>query len=587
MQPDYTNPLATRPDARGEFFRADSIHEVHLAFTDSAWLQVQPQGGPYGINGQGVGWLDLSRFFAETFVNNGDVDNNKRLNRDEFMNMAEKFYVEWSAGEEEMDVDAIDVGYGNSAGGIFLQGEERNGIARVFGTYTPTVTADLLLDNMEFPDVSVRYKGNGTLLGSAGILKKSIKIDLNDAIRGRNVAGLKKLNLHNLHTDAGYVNDALAYKLYNDAGVPGSRTSYAKVYLSVEDSLADEYVGLYLFVENVDNTFAMDRYGTEKGAIFKPVMMKFFEYMGDDWNEYIRSFDPKTPLTVYEQQRIIEVCDFVSNATDEEFALKLGDYFDLDNLARYLAVTVYLTDLDGILGPIQNIYLYLHPGTMKLSFIPWDHDHSFGQMRGSQEEREQLSIMHPWMKDNYFLERAMKVERFTTRYLEVFEELNNSIFKPENLHQQIDHLAAVIRPAVAEESEEQLKKFDFAVGWNVDPELDSAEKMDPRPTRSFVVHRYNSIKDQLAGNSTGLEIGGGYVPRGIMGNNFMQKLDKDSTQTVSREEMIGQFEQWFELWVGPDSVDIDYEELRWGVNQHLSPFGPNPIQKDTTNNLTQ
>ena len=40
------------------------------------------------------------------------------------------------------------------------------------------------------------------------------------------------------------------------------------------------------------------------------------------------------------------------------------------------------------------------------------------------------------------------------------DEFNKSIFKPERFWQQVDELAAAIRPAVQEESEEKLARFD-------------------------------------------------------------------------------------------------------------------------------
>jgi len=82
-----------------------------------------------------------------------------------------------------------------------------------------------------------------------------------------------------------------------------------------------------------------------------------------------------------------------------------------------MALTAWLTDLDGILGPGQNFYLYLHPKTQKFSFVPWDQDQPFGQFpRGTQEERENLSIKKPWTGENRFVERVYKVESFQTAY---------------------------------------------------------------------------------------------------------------------------------------------------------------------------
>ena len=59
--------------------------------------------------------------------------------------------------------------------GSFLQGPEggRNGIAAAFGVVFDYVRADLEFGTNKFKDVGVRYKGNGTFLGSREGLKRS------------------------------------------------------------------------------------------------------------------------------------------------------------------------------------------------------------------------------------------------------------------------------------------------------------------------------------------------------------------------------------------------------------------------------
>jgi len=42
-------------------------------------------------------------------------------------------------------------------------------------------------------------------------------------------------------------------------------------------------------------------------------------------------------------------------------------------------MTAWLCDLDSLLGPRQNHYVYLHPKTQKFMFLPWDQDQTFGQ----------------------------------------------------------------------------------------------------------------------------------------------------------------------------------------------------------------
>src|SRR5256885_2365476 len=170
--------------------------------------------------------------------------------------------------------------------------------------------------------------------------------------------------------------------------------------------------GLYSLVEDVDNNFAEENFDTKKGAIFKPVTPNPFADLGDEWKNYNQTYDPKTDLTPEQKQRVIDFCKLVTTASDRDFVAQVGDYLDFEEFARFMAVTVWLSTMDSILGPGQNYYVYLHPQTRKFQFMPWDLDHSFGQfgMMGGQEQRENLSIHRPWRGENQFLERVFKVE---------------------------------------------------------------------------------------------------------------------------------------------------------------------------------
>src|SRR5207253_8340208 len=119
---------------------------------------------------------------------------------------------------------------GMRRGGMNLQGPEggRNGIAARVGVEFNYVHGALELEGNTISNVAVRYKGNGTFLGSRNSDKKSMKVDLNKFVKGQKLAEITTLNLHNGVTDASYMNEALAYKLYRDAGVPAPRTAYTR-----------------------------------------------------------------------------------------------------------------------------------------------------------------------------------------------------------------------------------------------------------------------------------------------------------------------------------------------------------------------
>ena len=248
---------------------------------------------------------------------------------------------------------------------------------------TEYVHATMQIDDWTFRDVAVRYKGNGSYLRAtrAGSDKISLKVDLNKFVKGQKLAGLTTVNFQNNITDAGWMNEVLAYRLYRDAGALAPRSTYARVYLTVEGQSEKRFLGLYSVSENVDENFFEERFGTRKGAILKPSTQDLFTDWGADWSVYDQSYDPKTDLTDAQKSRIIELGRLVSHATNEEFAARIGDYVDLDDFARYFAVLVWLANNDSLLQNGQNFYTYLHPDTNRMHFIAWDQDFSFGNVR--------------------------------------------------------------------------------------------------------------------------------------------------------------------------------------------------------------
>jgi hypothetical protein len=188
----------------------------------------------------------------------------------------------------------------------------------------------------------------------------------------------------------------------------------------------------------------------------------------------------------------------------------------------------------------------------------------------------------------------------------------------------VDEVAAAIRPAVQEESESKLARFDQVVaGQSV-----SGGGFGPfggpgiKPIKPFAEVRTRSIREQLAGTSKGMMLGFGGVgfplgqqpagtPRGIvlrgfgvpgggpggpprgpggpggpdgfgpgmfLGDVFMRALDQDGDSFVTRDEFTQGFAKWFEAWNSDKSGVLTEEQLRAGINQDLSPFrgGPPP-----------
>ena len=383
----------------------------------------------------------------------------------------------------------------------WLQGAEgrRNGLSASRGLEFPYVHADAVVDGTALRDIGVRYKGNGTFMLGREVGKVSLKLDFNQFVKGQKLGLIKTLNLHSNGTDASYMNEVLAFRLFREAGVPAPRTSYARVYVTVTGRQPSTLYGVFSLVENPDEPFVEARGFPAEGAIFKPVTENPFRYLGSDWARYRQTYDPKTDVSAAQAQRIIDFSRIVTTGDDATFAREVGNYLELDNVARYLAMTVWLSDLDGILGSGQNYYLYLDPRTNRFSFMAWDQDHSFGQFfSGNQRQREELSILRPYRGTNRFLTRLFALPAFRTRYLEHITAYTQGPLRPDRLARQVDALAAVLRPVIKQESGQRLARFEDAVAGRR-PDVDDGMFSEANvPIKPFVQARARSVEAQLS-----------------------------------------------------------------------------------------
>jgi hypothetical protein len=393
--PRQVEPTNITSITAAEFFTATKVWDAHLSLSEESWRAMQPR---YGAGSGGFGF---DRFLGPP-------------------------------------------------GG-------RNGVAARQGVEFDYVPATLEIGGWRFPNVAARYKGNGSYLRARGTGKISIKVDLNKLVKGQKLAGLTTLNFQNNITDIGWMNEVLSYRLYRDAGALAPRTTYARVYVTVEGQSSRQYLGLYSVSENVDENFIEERFGTRKGAIFKPSTSSLFTYWGNDWNTYHQSYDPKTDLTEAEKQRIIELGTLVSSATDAEFASRIGEFVDLDSFATYFAVLVWIANADSLLQNGQNFYTYLHPSTNQMHFIAWDQDGSFGNFRSSGGS---WAVHYPWAGTNLFLGRLYAVEAFRSRYLARMADLSDRLFLPDRFLAQVTEIGPAIRPSIALEGAQWLASFD-------------------------------------------------------------------------------------------------------------------------------
>jgi spore coat protein H len=347
------------------------------------------------------------------------------------------------------------------------------------GVYTE-VPSTLQVDEQEWGPVSVRYKGNSSYRYAPSALKRSFKLDFGSSATGRTFHGASELNLNNNAFDPSQMREALAYEVFRRADQPAPRTTFARVFITVPGRYARQYAGLYTVVEQVDQAFFERQWQRPVALLLKPEGLAGMPYLGDDWTRYEQPYGSRMMPASADAARFIALVKLLNEASDAEFARRVGEYLDVDAFLQFLACQVVLVNTDGPLTTRRNYWITVHPGTQKIVWVPWDMNMAFA---GFQPSDAQFSLRQPTAAGVFPLaERMLRVPDFASRYNQAIRELVTTNFTVARISRQIDTLESVIREAAAEDTRITSKA---------------------PPLRQFVVERVQAVTEQLAGRRRG------------------------------------------------------------------------------------
>ena len=374
------------------------------------------------------------------------------------------------------------------------------------------VRAGVRVAGQAFEDAGLRYKGNSSFSTARGIPKKSFKIDFNKFTKGQKFLGLTKLNLNNNVLDPSQIREVLAYRLWRKLELPGSRTTFARVTLTVPGRFDKNLLGLYVVVEQVNGPYLKERFGTDKGLLLKPERSLAMPYLGEAFAEYEKVYVPKSGAKPRLAKRLMAFTRLVSQADDAVFAEQIGGFVDFVQLAKFTAAHAVLSHLDSFLLRGHNYYLYLPKADGKFAFLPWDVNSTFASHRsaGSPEQQFDLSVQQPFAKGQRLLERLMKLKSFREPYMAAVKELVATEFSRATIARDMAELRKAVEPTVKEDEFSDHREFVNNFGT---PKAATAiatrggSRVIRKPLlREFVAKRHESLAAQLAGEREG------YVP---------------------------------------------------------------------------
>jgi hypothetical protein len=347
--------------------------------------------------------------------------------------------------------------------------------------------ASVEIDGTFIDSVAIRQKGQFSNWGSDG-LKEPFKVDFNEYVPGQKYDGLKKLNLQNGFADPSFMRDALSYKLMRDVGIAAPRTSYARVYLN------DEYWGLYLLVEQIDDRFLKNWYEDNDGNLFKCMTNTEITWLGTDKEDYRGEFQLKTNEELDDWSEFIHFVDETRQI--DEFDDSISTVLEMDNFLHVLAVDVLINNRDAYYSNGRNFYLYYDSTAQAFQWIPWDYNFAFSDV-----------VWDVWL--NYdgwgpgarpLLRNVMNSDLYREQYFDHLCMLIDNYFSLENYESFIDETEALIADAMEEDPNkfQTTEEFHNNIDSNVSSTL-AGITFDFPGLKPFFTQRATQVLEQLSG----------------------------------------------------------------------------------------
>jgi hypothetical protein len=287
---------------------------------------------------------------------------------------------------------------------------------------------------------------------------------------GRRVLTLNKL----IQTCPG-MTAGVGMRLFSEAGVPASRTRYARLMIN------GYYYRYMLDIEHYTEEFLEDWHEEQAereggieyqvGHLFKATGVADSEgpwgpadgsQLGEHCGftpaqRYAYSYERKTHDWLG-HDNLIALIDGLHQARGqgaEALRAYLDANFDVDIMLGYLAVMNWSVPFDDL---FHNYYLYQRIEDGKWILMPWDLDLNFGDWRGQRELGPTSSIYIGEDGDpdnrggwwNYFKDAFLEVYR--GEFEQRLRELNQTVLHPDNVSKIVDEVASGARPDEAAQS---------------------------------------------------------------------------------------------------------------------------------------
>jgi hypothetical protein len=297
--------------------------------------------------------------------------------------------------------------------------------------------------SITYDSIGFRARGNTSLASQ----KKSFKLDFNQFLPNQKFEDLEEMNLNGEHNDVSIMRTFLAQQLLREAGLPAARTSYVRLYIN------NEYKGLYINVEHLDDEFLDLRFPTEaNGNLWKCFYGADLTWWGTSAQAYQNVYELKTNQDSADYSALIHFVDVLNNTPAAGFACAIQEVFDVELFLRNIALEILMGQWDGYAYNKNNYYLYQREGDGKLVYLSYDLDNTFGIDWFNINWA--LRNVYAWSPTNQarpLFTKLIANPYFKDRFTFHMQDLLATVWNVPNLQTVLTDKQALIAPAALED----------------------------------------------------------------------------------------------------------------------------------------
>jgi len=292
------------------------------------------------------------------------------------------------------------------------------------------VEAEVTFTNSELDQVTIdgaglRLRGNTARNHD----KRSYKIDFKE-FGGEKFESYKKINLKPNVNDPAHIRELISMHVFRLINVPAPRVAPAILYIN------EEYKGVYLNIEQIDDEFIDKRYGSEEGFLYKCSQGTTLAYKEEVYDE--DKITSKMNEVSDDRDELSNFIDILNNTSDAIFKEEIEKIFNVNSFIRQMAVEAIIGHWDGYSWFNNNYYLFFNPSNMKFEFIVYDTDNTFG-IDWANIDWAVRDLNHFYSDKSPLASRILNVEVYRNSYYRYLNILFDTYFTEDYLFPKFDY----------------------------------------------------------------------------------------------------------------------------------------------------